>query len=455
MASSTISGVGSGVDTQSIVKALVAAEKAPKQAQITKQQTTTTIQLSALGTVKGALDAYRTAIGKLKDASSFSGLAGTTSDEKKSKVTIDATASTGKYDLVVHNLATASKVSSPVFAGGNSAVVNSGDEATTLTISQSGVDYDVNVPAGATMKEVREAINTQLQSKGISANVLNDASGSRLVLTSSTMGKGTEITMGGNSSLSEGYTTLVEPKNATYSIDGLEMESASNKVDSAISGVTLEFLVGGDAASTISVGANTDTLKTSVQAFVTAYNALMGSINTQTKVTATGDSATTTSGALTGDASMRQLVSGLRNELLNSSGSNAAIGLAQMGVSTDSKTGLLSLDDKAWNKAVALPNGATNIAKVFTGDAGLISRMTKMTAPYVGTTGTLSQRTTDLNNKLTDLTTQQAELDRRIDSLQTSLSAKYNAMDTLVAQLNASSSSIMTTLNSLNNPKSS
>ena len=78
MASSTISGVGSGVDTQSIVKALVAAEKAPKQAQITKQQTTTTIQLSALGTVKGALDAYRTAIGKLKDASSFSGLAGTT-----------------------------------------------------------------------------------------------------------------------------------------------------------------------------------------------------------------------------------------------------------------------------------------------------------------------------------------------------------------------------------------
>jgi flagellar hook-associated protein 2 len=121
---------------------------------------------------------------------------------------------------------------------------------------------------------------------------------------------------------------------------------------------------------TLTVASNTDTLKTSVQSFVTAYNALMTAINTQTKVTATGDASTTTAGALTGDASMRQLVSGLRNELLNSSGSNAAIGLAQMGVSTDSKTGLLSLDDKAWNKAVALPNGATNIAKVFTGDAG-------------------------------------------------------------------------------------
>lgn len=454
MASSTISGVGSGIDTQSIVKALVEAEKAPKQAQITKQQTTTTIQLSALGTVKSSLDAYRTAIAKLKDASSFSGMAGSTSDDKKSKVTIDATASTGKYDLVVEQLATASKISSPVFADGAKSVVNPTDDATTLTISQSGVDYDVNVPAGATMKEMREAINTQLQGKGISANVLTDASGSRLVLTSSVMGEGTEITMTGDSELAKGVTTLVPPQNAKFTIDGLEMESKSNKVDSAISGVTIELLVGDKAASTITVGANTDTLKTSVQAFVTAYNALMTSINTQTKVTATGDTATTTAGALTGDASMRQLVSSLRNELLNSSGSNAAIGLAQMGVSTDSKTGLLSLDDKAWTKAVALPNGASNIAKVFTGDTGLIARMTKTTEPYVGTTGTLAQRTTDLNTKLTDLTTQQAELDRRIESLQASLSAKYNAMDTLVAQLNATSSSVLTTLNSLNNPKS-
>ncbi len=38
MASSTITGVGSGFDTIGIVKALVDAEKAPKQTQITAQQ---------------------------------------------------------------------------------------------------------------------------------------------------------------------------------------------------------------------------------------------------------------------------------------------------------------------------------------------------------------------------------------------------------------------------------
>jgi Flagellar capping protein len=451
MASSTITGVGSGFDTIGIVTALVNAEKAPKQSQITKLQTSTTTQLSAVGTVKVALESYRTAIAKLNSASSFNGLAASSSDEKISKVTIDDKASSGKYALDVTQLATASKITSKVFEG-SSAVVNSSDKDATLTISQSDNDYNVTIPAGATMQQTRDAINTQLQSKGISANVLNDANGSRLVISSQTTGKGTDITIGGDSELATDYDAGKPPVNAEYTIDGIAMESSSNKITSAISGVSLELL--DTKASTITVASNTATLKTSVQSFVTAYNALLTTINTQTKVTATGDAATTTSGALTGDASMRQLVNGIRNELLQNSSSSSMGNLSQMGISTDQKTGLLTLDDKKWNAAVATPNGALEISKVFTGDTGLVARMTKATDAYVGTTGLLASRASDLNTKLTDLTTQQADLDRRMDSLKSTLSAKYTAMDTLIAQMNASSSSIMTTLNSLNNPKS-
>jgi flagellar hook-associated protein 2 len=453
MASSTITGVGSGFDTIGIVKALVDAEKAPKQSQITAQQKDTTIQLSAVGTVKASLETYRAAIAKLNSVSSFNGLAATSSDEKISKVTIDDKASSGIYALDVSKLATSSKITSKVFEGGTSSVVNSGSEPTTLTISQSGENYNVSVPAGATLQQTREAINTQLQSKGISANVLTDANGSRLVIGSQTTGKGTDITISGDSELSTGYDAGKAPVNAEYTIDGIAMESSSNKVTSAISGVTLELI--DTKASTITVASNTATLKTSVQSFVSAYNALLTSINTQTKVTATGDAATTTSGALTGDASMRQLVNGIRNELLQNSGSSSMGNLSQMGISTDQKTGLLTLDDKKWDAAVATPNGAIEIAKVFTGDTGLVARMTKATDSYVGTTGLLASRVTDLNTKLTDLTTQQADLDRRMESMKTSLTSKYTAMDTLIAKINASSSSIMTTLNSLNNPKTS
>ena len=453
MASSTITGVGSGFDTVGIVKALVDAEKAPKQSQITKLQTSTTTQLSAVGTIKVALETYRTAIGKLNTVSSFNGLAAISSDEKISKVTIDDNASSGTYALKVTQLATASKITSKVFEGGTSAVVNAGTKDTTLTISQSDNDYNVSIPPGATMQQTRDAINSQLQSKGISANVLTDSNGSRLVISSQTTGKGTDITISGDSELSTGFDAGKPPLNAEYSIDGVSMESSSNKVTSAISGVSLELLDTKD--STITVASNTTTLKASVQSFVSAYNALMTSINTQTKVTATGDAATTTSGALTGDASMRQLVSGIRNELLQNTSGSSVGNLSQMGISTDEKTGLLALDDTKWNAAVATKDGANEIAKVFAGDTGLVARMTKATNSYVGTTGLLASRATDLNTKLTDLTTQQADLDRRMEALKTSLTAKYTAMDTLIAKINASSSSIMTTLNSLNNPKSS
>ncbi|WP_454866669.1 flagellar filament capping protein FliD [Pseudomonas umsongensis] len=453
MASSTISGPGSGYDTQAIVKALVGAEKAPKQAQITDQQKDTTIKLSAVGSVKGALEAYQSAIAKLNNVAAFNGLAATSSEDKNVKVTLGDGASSGKYVVVVNELATSSKVTSKVFEGGASGSANSTDEAQTLTITQSGKSYDVLVPGGATLQEVRESINTQLSAQGISANVLSDSNGARLVIGSSTSGADTDITLSGDSELAQGYDKGAPAQNAKYTIDGIAMESTSNKVTSAISGVTLDLLVKDkDKPVTITVASNTDTLKTSVQSFVTAYNALMTSINTQTKVTATGDSSTTTAGALTGDASMRQLVNNLRGELVNSSGSGTLSSLAQMGITTDQKTGLLSLDDKVWDKAVV--KGASDIAKMFTGDTGLVTRMTKATASYVGTTGSLAGRVTDLNEKLTDLTTQQADLDRRMESLQKTLTAKYTAMDTLIAQLNASSSSIMTTLNSLNNPKS-
>ena len=452
MASSTITGVGSGFDTVGIVKALVDAEKAPKQSQITAQQKDTTIQLSAVGTVKASLETYRAAIAKLNSVSSFNGLTASSNDEKISKVTIDDKASSGKYALNVTQLATSSKITSKVFEGGASASVNSSEQDQTLTISQSGDSYDVKIPAGATMQQTRDAINTQLQSKGISANVLTDANGSRLVIGSQTTGKGTDITVSGDSELATGYDAGKPPMNAEYTIDDIAMESSSNKITSAISGVTLELL--DTKASTITVASNTDTLKTSVQSFVTAYNALLTSINTQTKVTATGDAATTTAGALTGDASMRQLVNGLRGELLQNSGTSSVGNLSQMGISTDQKTGLLTLDDTKWKAAVATPNGAIEIAKVFTGDTGLITRMTKATESYVGSSGLLAARATDLNTKLTTLTTQQADLDRRMESMKSTLTAKYTAMDGLIAKINASSSSIMTTLNSLNNPKS-
>ncbi|AJG12231.1 flagellar cap protein FliD [Pseudomonas plecoglossicida] len=449
MASSTISGLGSGLDISGIVKALADAEKAPKQTQINTQTQTATTSLSAIGTVKSALDTFRAAIAKLNTASSFSGLASSSSDESIAKIKLGDGASSGNYALEVTQLATASKISTQVYEK-TSTIVNDSGQSQTLTISQGSATHSVTIANGATLQQARDTINGQLQSKGITANIVTDASGSRLIFSSTKMGEGTELTLGGDASMAADVTTIAKPQNAKYTLDGLELESASNTVTGAVSGVDITLVKEGKA--NLAVSSNNDTLKASVQSFVTAYNALMTTINAQTKVTTGSDGSATGSAALTGDATMRSLVNSIRSEISRSVGSTGLRTLSQLGINTVQKTGLLELNDTKWDAAVK--TYGADISGLFTGKEGLLTRMTSTTEEYAKTGGILASRQTNLTNQLKELEEAQTALDRRIESLTETLTKKYNAMDTMVAQLKATSDSVMTTLNALNKANS-
>ncbi|KQW39561.1 MULTISPECIES: flagellar filament capping protein FliD [Pseudomonas] len=459
MAGTTVSGIGSNIDTQAIVASLVAAEKAPKQTQINNQTLKATTSLSSIGKIQAALDAFRGALDNMKTASSFSGLTGSSSDEKVATVTTGNGAAAGSFALVVDKLATASKISTKVFAGGASSVVNAGAAPTTLNIKQGSNTFAVSVPAGATLQQVRDSINSQYTNQGLSANIVTDASGSRMVLTSTTTGVGSDLTLTGDSGLETGTSILATPQNAQYKLDGLVMESKTNTIADAVSGVTLKLTgvsvvpSGGTATpTTIAVAASGSTLKSSVKGFVDSYNALIKAANAETQVTTSADG-TVTSGALTGDASLRSMLSAVRTELNAMSGTGQLKALSQFGVQTDQKTGLLSINDKLFD-AAALTNAA-DINGIFAGDTGLLARMKSATDSFaLSKTGVFAARSASLSESLTDLKKQQETLDSRMASLQTSLSAKYTAMDSLVARLRAQGDSVMATLNALNKASS-
>ncbi|CAM2800063.1 MULTISPECIES: flagellar filament capping protein FliD [Pseudomonas] len=466
----TVSGPVTNIDTQSIVTALVNAEQAPKQSQINKQTQTSTAQLSSIGKIQAALDAFRGAMDNMAKDASIGGLSATTSDNNVSAITLGAGASAGSYQLVVNQLATASKVATQTFAAGAKAVVNTGTTSTTLEISQSGQSYGVSVPPGATLQQVRDSINAQYSSAGLSANILTDATGSRLVMTSTNTGVGTDITLGGNSGLEAGTSVVTVPQNAKYTIDGTAQESKSNTLGDAISGVSIKLtavspLPAGSTdplppgstvtrlSSTITIARSTDTLKSSVKGFVDTYNALMTAINTETAVTTNADGSIT-SAALTGDATLRTLTSAVRSELNALGGTGSLKSLAQFGVNTDQKTGKLSIDDKLFGAAIA--TNPTDIGGIFNGDKGLLARMKTATDSYaLSGTGVLATRTSTLSANIKDLQNQQDTLTARMAALKTSLTAKYTTMNNLVAQLTSQRSSVMTTLNALNNPKTS
>ncbi len=439
-------GLGSGLDTSAIVKALADAEKTPKQNQIDRQTKANTASISAIGSLKSALTTFTTALSKLGSTTTpqFIGYSATSADDKLVKATASSTAVGGSYAVKVNELATASKVASQRFASSSDAISQG-----TLEITQNGTVYKVEIGADATLQSTRDAINSALSAKGISANIINDGQGSRLVLTSTTTGLDSDISVAGIPELViDGTTKMTDAgaagfisalaRDAEYSVDGMVLTSKSNKVENAVSGLTLELVAKG-AETTITVATNSDGLKKSVQSFVDAYNALITTINGLSQTPKNADGSLGTAPALAGDSLARGMLSALRNELVvSSSGGNGSLKvLSQLGINTVQSTGLLELDSTKFTAALDTQKLGGEIQSMFSGDEGLANRLTKALEPYTQSDGLLADRSKILESNKKNLATQQSNLDARITSLTASLTKKYNTMDTLVGQLNA------------------
>ncbi|MBV6750762.1 flagellar filament capping protein FliD [Pseudomonas chlororaphis] len=468
-------GLGSGLDIGSIVTALVNSDKAATQSQITSQTSTATLKLSGVGSLKSALTTFQTALANLNSSTNpqFAGFSATSGSPSVLTATTDNTAVAGNYSITVNNLATSSKVSSASFAGGATSAIPSG----TLTISQNGTNYNVTIPANATLQSTRDAINSTLAGNGISANIVTDSSGaSRLVFGSTTTGAGSDLSVSGIAGLTiDGTQAMASPptasssgavnglaKDASITIDGLAVTSKTNTVTGAISGMTLNLLSGTGGAgstSTVTVGTNTTGLQTSIQTFVTAYNSLMTTIGTLSNPT-TDANGNSVPAAFTGDSMPRALISSIRGVLTTPGpGSQLAV-LSQLGVGTDPVTGNLNFNATTFNRAMTTDGLSGQVQTLFTGTTanagadGVLARMTAAIAPYVQTGGLLDQRSSNLNSQVSDLTNQQAALDLHVTSLTATLTAKYNAMDLLVGQLKATSTSITSFFTSLDAQKS-
>ncbi|WP_043310579.1 flagellar filament capping protein FliD [Pseudomonas sp. ML96] len=186
-----ILGVGSGIESiDSIVTALVNAEKAPKTQQLDRLEKATTSRFSALSTIKGSLSSLQTAIQNLNKPSLFTTRTATSSSGAVLSAKADADAVAGKYSVQVQQLATSSKIGLQSIANASTATFNSGK----LTISTGSSSFEVDVTAANnSLSGVRDAINTAGKDQGVSATIVSDASGSRLVLSSTKSGAGNDI----------------------------------------------------------------------------------------------------------------------------------------------------------------------------------------------------------------------------------------------------------------------
>src|ERR1700742_1558450 len=190
--SSSAAAGGSVIDVNSLVSQLVAASRAPKDAIISQQTQTVTTQISALGTLKGALSTFQDALSAIDTPSAFNAAVANTSNGSVFTATADADAVAGSYSIGVTQLAQAQQLVSKPFTGGGSTPAGTG----TLQFSLGGSSFSINVDGtNNTVAGIASAINSAAGNPGITATVISGTDGAHLVLQSAQTGASNTISL--------------------------------------------------------------------------------------------------------------------------------------------------------------------------------------------------------------------------------------------------------------------
>lgn len=464
-----ITGLGSGIDIDSLVGGMVAAERAPKEAQLARLEKQTTTRITSLGSLRSAMSTFQSALEALNKPELFKARSTSVSGKDVLTATASTSAGAGSYQVEVRALATSSKVVLGAIAP--DARLEGGRLEIAVGASQS-IAIEVAEP-NDTLADVRDSINKAGASQGLSATIVTDTQGQRLVLSSSKTGKGEDISVvatpaagGANQSFSQlafdpkaaplaedhpdyaaSARMITQAASAELSIDGLLIESTTNKVEGAIEGVTLDLKARTEANKPLTVGVTLDKagVTSNVQKFVDAYNKLMGVISSETNITQVGEGKAPVVGGLVGDATARTVQRSIQEELARVS-DGAIKALSDIGVTTQ-RDGTLKMDSAKLDKALA--SGFESVAGLFTGEQGLAARLSEKLQPYTRDGGILQQRHEAMTSTITSIDKQRADLERRITSLQERLYKQFNAMDQLVGQLTNTSNSLLASLENL------
>lgn len=460
MATISSAGLGSGLDVASIVSQLMAIESQPKTdlaTAATKLQT----QISEVGKVTSALSKLRDLSSKLSSSSFWKQ---TTASSSSSGVTVTSSgvALPANYAVEVQQLASAqaliggqSFTSSTAAVGTGTLTIEMGSWGTnqsTFTPTSTPSSATITVDSSDTVETLRDKINAA--GIGVSASILTDASGARLVMRSKTTGAANAFrttvsgATGGVATLgydpSSGVTGATQTKaaaDAKATIDGVSVASSTNTFANVLDGVSLTANAVTTSAANITVSNDTATMKKTLQDFAAAYTELNSLIATDTKYDATNKKA----GPLQGDSSVVGVQTSLRALLSASSTassaysrlSDAGFELQRDGSLTVNSTKLdNALSNLGQLKALFADNPASNVAS----SEGFGKQFYDKTYSMLTTGGSIQSRSTALNDKLQRNQKSQDDMDQRLAQTKARLEKQYSALDTQISSLNGLSS---------------
>lgn len=440
-------GLGSGLDIESMVKQLMTVERQP----ITRlgvREASFQSKLSAFGQLKSSLSTLQTAANGLKDASKFAATKATPGADAGFTASSTVAAASGSYAIEVSQLATTQRVASSAttqFVPADGSTTPRTLELEFGTVKDGAFEGSGSTKTlefkGSTLEELRDAINGG--DLGVKASIVDNGTVKQLVFSGNSSGANQAFRIGGDVGLQyDPATPTGDPsveevqaaQNAKLKVDGINIERGSNTVSDVLDGVTLTLNKAGN--STLTVAQDTSPARTAIDAFVKAYNDANNTIKNLTNYDATNKRAS----ALTGDSTARGAENAIRSAVTGLFGEGGGTQLANLGIKME-KGGGLAIDSAKLDAALKDPNSkAVSFFAGATGVQGFGDALSKSLGNFVDGTGLIAGRTEGINASIKSIDRQRTLLNDRMEGIEKRYRAQFSALDAAIASMTQTSS---------------
>lgn len=352
-----------GIDTQAIVEKLMERARLPLD-QIHADQDKIEKKKEYFQDIESKLSALESAIGDLASPTKLGAKKASSSDSSSIDASATSFAQSGSYTIdEITRLATSH----------SEAFVSVSDQTqqfaagTFFNFEVNGNSYSIDLTSLDASKQDLEGLRDEINKEAgddVQAFILNTGNSDdpyKLVLKSKETGEESRITnvstdievttSAGAANFDAVASEQVMGENASFVFNGVTIERNTNSVNDLIEGLTLELKNASTSKITLTVSADSDSIKTDVEEFIANYNAVNEIFQQQFTV----DPETGFAGDLSGDATLRQIQSTLQSLVVSgvADADGNRYSLATIGISVDKDNGNLSFDSDKFETAMA------------------------------------------------------------------------------------------------------
>ena len=417
-------GVGSGIDVESIITQLMEIEREPLN-RLEQRRQELDVSISTLGTFRGILSELENQATNLSDSAVFGKFSASSTDEDILTVDVSLGTKPVDHEIEVLSLATAHQLATDLFVDGQESSFAAGN----YSFGVADETFQVDLAAGSTLTDMRDAINDHEDNTSIRASILNLEGGSRLVLTSIEPGLANSITAPAQ------YTEFRAAQDAQFTVDGFAASSPTNNVSDVIIGMTLNLQDIGTA--NISTSRDNESVRELLQQFVDSYNQVLDTVDSLLE------------NEFPGDGTIRGISSELSNGFFKTvEVKGTDYSFLDLGLTFD-RDGNLSLDEAKFQEVQANENYSDILAATTLEETGLASNIKTTIERYTDIEGLLAAKNEALRFNTDALDTQSSRLEFQLAQTEDRLRRQFTAMDTVVSQLQNSSSFLLGQLDNL------